>query len=65
MSEIVCPYCKGSGEAESDCHDCQGSGYDPHEDKPFAQCDECGGEGTKEQDCLTCGGTGIAYEDDD
>jgi RecJ-like exonuclease len=60
MSEIICPQCHGrGGDIEIECWDCGGSGYDPEEDKPFAQCHTCYGEGMAEVDvCPNCGGEG-------
>lgn len=54
-----CKSCRGTGgPVEIDCPNCNGSGYDPQEDKPFAQCHTCFGDGFIEADCEKCGGTG-------
>lgn len=65
MSEIVCPVCRGHGEVEYDCRDCNGTGYDPTEDNAFGQCHTCYGEGTAVQECFKCRGAGVIYQDDD
>lgn len=63
--EIICPTCRGDGEAEFDCRDCSGTGYDPTEDNAFGQCHTCYGEGTAVQECLNCRGSGVVYQDDE
>ncbi|MFK3709390.1 molecular chaperone DnaJ [Leclercia adecarboxylata] len=65
MSEIICLVCRGEGEAEYDCCDCNGTGYDPTEDNAFGQCHTCYGEGTAVQECFKCRGSGVIYEDND
>lgn len=43
-----------------------GSGYDPQDDKPFAQCHTCYGEGEENADvCPRCGGDGYYYVDEE
>ncbi|MFQ2713542.1 hypothetical protein ACK3YJ_01390 [Aeromonas caviae] len=63
MSEIICPVCRGHGEVEYDCNDCNGTGYDPTEDNPFGQCHTCYGQGTAVQECFKCSGSGVIYQD--
>lgn len=55
-----CPTCNGRGiDIDIECRNCHGSGYDPQEDKPFAQCHTCYGTGEEELDiCPTCDGNG-------
>ncbi|HHT0214209.1 molecular chaperone DnaJ [Klebsiella michiganensis] len=65
MSEIICPVCRGDGEAEYDCRDCNGTGYDPTEDNAFGQCHTCYGEGTTVQECFKCRGSGVIYQNND
>jgi len=65
MSEIICPVCRGDGEAEYGCRDCNGTGYDPTEDNAFGQCHTCYGEGTAVQECFKCRGSGVIYQDND
>jgi DnaJ-class molecular chaperone len=62
-----CSACHGrGGDVDATCPDCGGSGYDPHEDNPFAQCHECYGEGVVTLDiCPKCGGSGEVENDDD
>lgn len=61
----ICPVCHGrGGPIEIECPDCGGSGFDPHEDNPFAQCHTCYGEGSIESDdCTRCGGIGEIDDD--
>ena len=63
---ITCPLCHGCGSGvEVACGDCGGTGYDPNEDNPFAQCHSCFGEGTVIlDDCPKCGGDGVIEIDD-
>lgn len=65
MSEIICPVCFGEGEAEYDCRECNGTGYDPTEDNAFGQCHTCYGEGTSVQECFMCRRSGVIYQDND
>ncbi|HIC7892476.1 TPA: molecular chaperone DnaJ [Citrobacter freundii] len=65
MSEIICPVCRGDGEVEYDCSNCNGTGYDPTEDNAFGQCHTCYGEGAAVQECFKCRGSGVIYEDND
>lgn len=62
-----CDACHGRGEdVDVTCPGCGGSGYDPHEDNPFAQCHECYGDGVVTLDiCPKCGGSGEIESDDD
>lgn len=55
-----CPSCHGRGsDVDVTCSGCAGTGYDPNEDSPFAQCHECYGEGTVTLDlCPECSGSG-------
>ncbi len=64
--KLLCPDCHGRGsDVEAQCSACAGSGFDPEEDNPFAQCHECYGEGTVTLPvCQKCGGVGILEEDD-
>ncbi|MBO0170529.1 molecular chaperone DnaJ, partial [Vibrio parahaemolyticus] len=59
--------CNGRGDdVIIRCRNCNGSGYDPEEDKPFAQCHTCYGEGVEEVEvCPSCGGEGYCYEEED
>lgn len=63
MSEIICPVCRGDGEVEYDCQDCNGTGYDPTEDNVFGQCHTCYGEGVAVQVCFKCCGSGVIYQE--
>lgn len=67
MKEVLCSLCNGRGsDVTIRCTNCHGSGYDPEEDKPFAQCHTCYGEGVEEVEvCPNCGGEGYCYEDED
>lgn len=60
MTTVICGACHGrGGPIEIECPDCSGSGFDPMEENPYAQCHTCYGEGTVEvEDCTRCGGTG-------
>lgn len=41
-----CSTCKcRRNDVEIDCPNCDGTGYDPTDEKPFAQCHECYGDG--------------------
>ena len=62
-----CPVCRGrDGLFEVTCPECDGAGYSPEEDKPFAQCHTCYGDGTIETSvCPRCGGVGEVDDDDD
>jgi len=57
---IPCTVCHGTGaDVEVTCPDCQGTGYDPQDGNPFAQCHTCYGDGTTMLDvCPHCGGDG-------
>lgn len=61
----LCHVCHGSGgPIEIECPDCFGSGFDPTEEKPFAQCHSCYGDETQDVDiCTRCGGTGEIDEE--
>lgn len=63
----TCSVCHGRGsDVDAACPDCQGTGYDPNEDNPFAQCHRCYGEGEVVLDvCPACGGTGEESEEDE
>ncbi len=65
-NEVPCPVCRGrGGDIEVTCKNCGGSGYDPEDDKPFAQCHTCYGDGLEEIEfCSNCGGTGAIEEND-
>ncbi|EHQ2559011.1 TPA: molecular chaperone DnaJ [Salmonella enterica] len=60
MTAAICDVCHGSGgPIEIECPNCSGTGYDPTDDKPFAQCHTCYGDQTIEIDeCTNCGGIG-------
>lgn len=60
MAEVICSACHGRGsDVTVKCTNCGGSGYDPEDDKPFAQCHTCYGEGTEDLDiCPRCDGEG-------
>lgn len=62
-----CHVCHGrGGPIEIECIDCNGTGFDPTEDNPFAQCHGCYGDETQEVDiCTRCGGTGELDEESD
>ncbi|VVN40102.1 hypothetical protein PS634_05359 [Pseudomonas fluorescens] len=62
-----CPLCQGTGgPIEIECRDCDGTGFDPTEEKPFAQCHTCYGDETEEvETCIRCGGSGEIDEDGD
>lgn len=64
MNEKICSFCHGRGsDVYIECTNCNGSGYDPTEDKPFAQCHTCYGEGIEEAElCPNCEGEGIVDE---
>lgn len=64
MEEIICPLCRGEGEVEYECRDCQGTGYDPTEDNHFGQCHTCYGDQTAVQVCFSCSGAGVIYSDE-
>ncbi|MGR5559902.1 MULTISPECIES: ATP-dependent nuclease [Vibrio] len=61
FEEDPCPVCNGTGgDIEIECRNCSGTGYDPEDDKPFAQCHTCYGDGLEELDtCIHCGGSGV------
>lgn len=61
-----CPLCNGSGgPIVIECRDCGGTGFDPTEEKPFAQCHTCYGEEEEEVEvCTRCGGTGEVDDED-
>lgn len=63
----ICNCCYGTGgPVEIDCHNCAGTGYDPHEDNPFAQCHSCYGDGLVEEDtCPKCSGAGEIEDEHD
>jgi len=69
--KCICEYCNGRGvDIEISCRDCGGSGYDPQEDNPFAQCHTCYGDGVEHLDeCPACQGQGsfedYSYDEDD
>ena len=65
MTNEICSLCRGTGGPVTiTCSNCNGTGYDPEEDKPFAQCHTCYGEGTEEVEvCPDCGGQGTIEED--
>lgn len=67
MEEVICPLCHGrGGDVTIKCRNCNGTGYDPEEDNPFAQCHTCYGDGEEEVDvCPRCGGGGQIYLDED
>lgn len=60
MTAAICDVCHGSGgPIEIECPNCSGTGYDPTDDKPFAQSHTCYGDQTIEIDeCTNCGGIG-------
>ena len=60
IGRVICPTCYGrGGDIEIKCRNCFGSGYDPQEDKPFAQCHTCFGDKVEDVDiCPTCYGEG-------
>lgn len=66
FKRLMCPTCRGRRhDVEVCCENCEGTGWDPNEDNPFAQCHSCHGEGTVvEEDCPTCGGTGQSDDPD-
>ncbi|WP_282363090.1 hypothetical protein [Pseudomonas sp. PS01297] len=66
MDTKICEICAGSGgPVEVECPDCEGTGFDPIEDKPFAQCHGCYGEEIIEVEvCPNCCGTGRVNVDD-
>jgi len=63
--KIACSLCHGrGGDVEINCPNCNGSGYDPNEDNPFAQCHSCYGDGTVQADvCPNCSGEGTISEE--
>lgn len=67
MEEIICPLCHGrGGDVTIKCRNCNGTGYDPEEDNPFAQCHTCYGDEEEEVEvCPRCGGEGKIYLDED
>ena len=67
MTIQTCPVCHGrDGLFEVTCPECDGSGYSPEEDKPFAQCHTCYGDGTTETSaCPRYGGVGEVDDDED
>lgn len=62
----ICSCCRGTGgPVEVTCENCAGTGYDPSEDNPFAQCHSCYGEGITDEDiCPKCGGA-VEMDDDE
>lgn len=58
INENICSSCHGRGsDVYIECTNGRGSGYDPTEDKPFAQCHTCYGERVEEAEiCPICGG---------
>lgn len=64
MNKNICSFCHGIGtDIYIECTNCSGSGYDPTEDKPFAQCHTCHGEGIEEVEiCPICRGEEIVDE---
>jgi len=56
----LCHVCHGNGgPIEIECSDCNGTGFDPTEDNPFAQCHTCYGDEIEEVEiCNHCGGSG-------
>ncbi len=62
-----CTTCRGHGnDVTVTCPNCAGTGYDSHEDNPFAQCHQCYGEGETTLDvCPDCGGSGEAQDPED
>jgi molecular chaperone DnaJ len=67
MEEVICPLCHGrGGDVTIKCRNCNGTGYDPEEDNPFAQCHTCYGDEEEEVEvCPRCGGEGKIYLDED
>ena len=67
MKKVICSLCHGrGGDVIITCSNCNGSGYDPQDDNPFAQCHTCYGEGEENADvCPRCGGDGYYYVDED
>jgi molecular chaperone DnaJ len=65
--KVICSLCHGrGGDVIITCSNCNGSGYDPQDDNPFAQCHTCYGEGEENADvCPRCGGDGYYYVDED
>nr|WP_228721282.1 hypothetical protein [Klebsiella pneumoniae] len=63
MKKVICSLCHGrGGDVIITCSNCNGSGYDPQDDNPFAQCHTCYGEGEENADvCPRCGGDGYYY----
>lgn len=53
-----CATCHGRGtDVTVSCPQCEGTGFDPNEENPFAQCHECYGEGEVHLDtCPHCSG---------
>ncbi|APM46605.1 TPA: hypothetical protein MG836_19235 [Klebsiella pneumoniae] len=44
MKKVICSLCHGrGGDVIITCSNCNGSGYDPQDDNPFAQCHTCYG----------------------
>ncbi|WP_376698470.1 zinc finger domain-containing protein [Burkholderia stagnalis] len=66
-STVPCATCHGRGtDVDATCPECQGTGYDPNEENPFAQCHRCYGEGEVILDvCPDCGGTGEGATSDE
>lgn len=66
MTTIICDVCHGrGGPIEIECPNCSGTGYDPKDEKPFAQCHTCYGDQTIDIDeCTNCDGTGKVNMDD-
>lgn len=64
MTGEHCSTCQGRrNDVEIDCPNCGGTGYDPTDEKPFAQCHECYGDGTIVADvCPDCLGFEDEYE---
>lgn len=64
MTGKHCSTCQGRrNDVEIDCPNCGGTGYDPTDEKPFAQCHECYGDGTIVADvCPDCLGFEDEYE---
>ena len=56
--EMLCILCKGSGQLEVKCRECNGTGG-----PPWWKCDTCKGAGKVDIPCNRCGGKGTITED--